>query len=173
MPKDKIAIAVALVAMLAGGGYWYWRSNIHQAPPPILVSQTQQPTNPAKPDISTWKTYRNEQYGFEVKYPPHWAWSGIIESSSEVFVCFMDKKYNFEGGECRGGPSFSLQDAPFSAGNKVKESRVSQIENGQAEEMDIYFVADGKKIYAECSLYGDPSVIQYCNLMLSTFILIK
>jgi hypothetical protein len=39
-------------------------------------------------DTSNWKTYRDEQSGFEVKYPQDWAWSGPYtnEASPIVFV---------------------------------------------------------------------------------------
>lgn len=78
-----IIIAIAAVAVL--GGFLYFRElnrlkNL-TAPPPAPAPQTQQqnqeqPTTQAPPvseiDTSNWKTYRNEQYGFEVRYPQKW-----------------------------------------------------------------------------------------------------
>jgi len=45
---------------------------------PIASSSTSTPV-----DTSTWQTYRNEKYGFEVKYPAGWA-----ETSTPGYVMF-------------------------------------------------------------------------------------
>lgn len=43
-------------------------------PPVNPISPTIQATTTI--DISSWKTYRNEKYGFEIKYPSDWSYSG-------------------------------------------------------------------------------------------------
>ncbi|MBI4120604.1 MAG: hypothetical protein HY454_04030 [Parcubacteria group bacterium] len=57
-----IIVAIAAIAALAGAG-WYWEKMQVQRPQMPPAQQTNQP------DVSTWKTYRSEKYGFEVRYP--------------------------------------------------------------------------------------------------------
>lgn len=54
-----IILVIAAVAIL-GGGYWYWQTSIETLPENPVVAES---------DFTGWKTYRNEKYGFEVKYP--------------------------------------------------------------------------------------------------------
>lgn len=72
-----IIVVIAAVAVL-GSGFLYFRElkrvkNL-AAPPPAPATQNQQVQQPApqapsaKLDTSTWKTYRNEQYGFVATY---------------------------------------------------------------------------------------------------------
>ncbi len=51
----KKIIFVLIIIALLGGGYWY-------------VSQ-KSVTSPTGVDTSDWQTFRNEKYGYEVKYP--------------------------------------------------------------------------------------------------------
>jgi len=83
-------ITVIILALIGGGVFWY------------LKTQKQEPVNNNEPvvnnegeengdvgeeiDTSDWLTYRNEEYGFEVKYPSVWyiespAYGGTLSGS--------------------------------------------------------------------------------------------
>lgn len=73
-----ILIALTVVVLATGGGLYYYRNqqlatnNLQQA-----VDDKSVVVNESAVDTSSWKTYRNEQYGLEFKYPSDWK---IIES---------------------------------------------------------------------------------------------
>jgi hypothetical protein len=60
----------------------------------LLAVSTQDSANPKiaesktvqSPDISKWKSYRNEKYGFEVKYPATWAAHSGSGSGAEIIT---------------------------------------------------------------------------------------
>jgi hypothetical protein len=55
----------------------------HHNQPPVDMSA--QNANPAKsPDTSNWKVYRNEKYGFQLKYPETWAVSSSRGTPPEM-----------------------------------------------------------------------------------------
>jgi len=58
-------LVVIVIAIIAIGGYFIL---LKKSTTPAGI-QPQQPTQQS--DTSNWKTYRNEKYGFEIKYPPN------------------------------------------------------------------------------------------------------
>lgn len=85
-PHKVFGITAAIIILAAvaflGGGLWYvssMRLAGSQPKPPQsapLPSVLAAPSPQEAMDTSAWKTYRNEEYGFEVKYPPDWYYSG-------------------------------------------------------------------------------------------------
>lgn len=68
-----LAVLIA-VFMLLGGGWWYINTMRHAEP---RQSTTPPPAPAASPtqgvmDTSMWKTYRNEEFGFEFQLPFSW-----------------------------------------------------------------------------------------------------
>jgi len=46
-----------------------------------------------------WKTYHNERYGFQFKYPPTWYYSGGIRGDNQYLICLNP---NNTSGDCTG-----------------------------------------------------------------------
>ena len=94
-------VEILIVVLLAVVGIWIVGSFIvgpsFVIPTPTTES-TPNPTEnlPRDEDLRIWKTYRNEEYGFETKYPPSW----FILPSSQITSFFSTDPNN--GGNLSG-----------------------------------------------------------------------
>jgi hypothetical protein len=64
------------------------------------IATTTAATSTAEMDTSNWKTYRNEEYGFEFKYPEEWSFIAFNKGEPELdptplllLVEFYDSEY--------------------------------------------------------------------------------
>jgi hypothetical protein len=69
----SIAILIILVLAFLAGWFVIWQGReIIEEPlptlPPVPLATTKEEQE-EKIDISNWKTYRNEEFGFELRYP--------------------------------------------------------------------------------------------------------
>lgn len=82
-----LTIVMILVGIMAVGYFWYQTLTTPQFPNPNQES----PSTFQARDISNWKTYRNEEYEFELKYPNDW----ILESDKDKDSTSLDSPENF------------------------------------------------------------------------------
>lgn len=74
MNNKRLIIAVTIAVVMLAGAYLIFRNKPTSE---NKVSQQNQPEiekNEGTVDTSSWKTYRNEEYRFEVKYPETGGW---------------------------------------------------------------------------------------------------
>jgi hypothetical protein len=108
------SIITLILAIIIAGGFWTWKGNqkvkvIQQQSQTENQNQERQQTESQQVeiDMSDWKTYRNEEYGFEIKYPSvGWTIAKIDDSFEyqELAICSDD---NFYGGDNRSCVSVS------------------------------------------------------------------
>jgi len=84
--KAIITIVIAVVILVvAGGWFWYGEKQKPVREPvvqngaeqvddnqPVLDAGSEINNQQSEIDMSDWQTYRNEEYGFEVRYPEGW-----------------------------------------------------------------------------------------------------
>lgn len=118
-------------------------------------------------ETANWKTYRNEEYGFEIKYPKGWEVLNNNPYGKILDFSFRDKKYDgsFEW------PGLRITDKDVAGEfNDIKTpSRFFKKEEAENEVIRIYFDENGRRLYATCALYLEPTIIEICNQILSTF----
>lgn len=67
-----IAIVVVFAILVSGGTIWFTQSSKLTPAPIQTISTLKTPTPQDQIDTSNWQTYHNEEFWFEVKYPPDW-----------------------------------------------------------------------------------------------------
>lgn len=79
--KTLITSLLALFVVTSFAGWFLLRAKMTENPmqnvvdkpvPPVVVETSVTEENTSPVDTSDWKIYRNEEYGFEVKYPKEW-----------------------------------------------------------------------------------------------------
>ena len=81
----KLLVIVIILAILVGGGVlgWQWLEFKKEMKiPEFKLSEK------IKDETVNWKTYRNEEYGFEFKYPSNWE----IAEGEKAVTLFQEKK---------------------------------------------------------------------------------
>lgn len=66
--RVKIFIAIGAILLFSIGGFFVWKFYSQTKAPEETVNKTASPS-PTVSATEGWQTYRNEEYGFEIKYP--------------------------------------------------------------------------------------------------------
>ncbi len=114
--KNRYLIATVLILVAVGLGSWVWRNQIPKLYPTPTPTIDQQPAGSSSvpiPDTTAdWQTYRNEEYGFEFKYPNDWQSTEFLDLGwTEFGVSFDPNKINL-GSEYLGKVMFQVQKNP-------------------------------------------------------------
>jgi len=106
--KVIIVLVVILMTAVIAGGFWYVKSqdknNIIDSVQSLEDTQKKQDgtsknvkgieeLNFDEVDVSDWKTYRNEEHGFEVKYPKDWIFDEPAYPSSIPYEHKLEVDY--------------------------------------------------------------------------------
>jgi len=91
----KIALVFLALVVVAGVGFISWKidqeiNDIYSGTDKNLINR-----KPAV-DTSGWEIYRNEQYGFELKFPLTWKGVEITTGEENNAINYDSKKYSFK-----------------------------------------------------------------------------
>lgn len=94
----KILIGVLGLFLISGMAYGSWK--IFSKSKPVSVTR-ESSVQPAPTPTADWKVYRNEKYGYEIKYPADWIYKEFGEMDRRIidYVGFRPKNSKSEFGD--------------------------------------------------------------------------
>src|SRR4030042_6647071 len=86
----KFIIIVVIIPAIVGGGIWCWQKNMPQ-PEGITILPQDEIAGLVPSEVEGWQTYKNEEYGFEIKYPLDFEYNdkGQIVKDSWLLLNFL------------------------------------------------------------------------------------
>lgn len=184
---------VILILVLAGVGYYgYQKYKAKSGLSPKQVGQKQNNQQKSEIDTSNWKTYRNEEYRFDFKYPRNWTISdfnssgfdgGIairsLNSSTEAYPFAISISYKF-GNYKNPIEAFETDILPTLRKDMDHEIRDTKFNGYNAVFFTDLGITDTKNIVIvqgtymiEISYMSDQRDTVYTDQILSTFKFIK
>lgn len=127
-------------------------------------------------DVNKWPTYRNEKYGFEVKYPA--GWEIVVSKQTDLenlYFSFTNKGAEIVGlGVFKGTIATDVLDRIFPR-PEVKNLVINGINmlNLSDTDYDIYFEKDGLVYYFTKSMFAQEEDNEIIKTVLSTFRFLK
>ncbi len=147
MNQKSLFLAVALTALLViGGVFWLMQKHPGTVNQPVVTEPTVDVSIQAETedpiDTSDWKTYRNEEYGFEIKYPKEY----ILEENNEwprffqtTFTNTVDTRKSIDikidPADSKGEPSDVYLDSSVKGKMTIdgREAKVFFLQNGYCD----------------------------------------
>ncbi len=154
---------IIIFLILVGGGYFAWQYLEEKKEEAKTPEQEQEQV--VVDEVADWEVYKNEEYGFEIKYPKNWEVL-INDPYGQKYPSFRNKKY--EGSWEWPGLNI-VWPLVYETETPITESRVFRPEDASNDVITISFTENDKTIIAICALYFAPETIDICNQMLSTF----
>lgn len=98
----KYLLILGLVAAVSGGIIFAARNSYYKDIVNLdNFSEIKKPANNIKGETTDWKTYKNEEYGFEIKYPADWGINSYVKNRV-VIVCDFVNTDTGEYKTCQG-----------------------------------------------------------------------
>jgi len=184
-------ILVGIILISAFFIVWFVRCLIapcsidHGALSPVELKITPfQSPSPTPDETVEWKTYRNEEYGFSIQYPPHW----IFKDSSELSLLWLGSSIPNEPGQpgndaipaiqitmLRSDPTSNWDEQYFTDYQKIpyqlgvfEATKITGIHK-MSHDRETVIIASYKTDYYLVQLNPSNKDQQYVDQILSTF----
>ncbi len=152
----KDLVIVILGVLVLGGGYFVFFKKTANAP-----AETSSQT-----ETANWKTYRSDEFGFELKYPTN---SEVVDQSFFRNESDFQVDINYSSGGYEP-PRMIISSVADNRPQIVPlENDLFIKNNNKNGENPIYFYKENRRIYANCVDYGGVDILDFCNKVLSTF----
>lgn len=96
MHKITLSTTIALIIMIAFAGIFLYYAKIHTVSSNVNESSDEAHDAQVTIDTSNWQTYKNEEYGFEVKYPTDWIFGEYPKNKYGTILYITSPDVNVE-----------------------------------------------------------------------------
>jgi hypothetical protein len=172
MKKNKasavvIAIIIVVVLAIIGGGVWY------------VVSKNQPSSSPTgeEDQYKDWKTYRNEEYGFEFRYPKEWPQPTMTggclsggfpqEKSKWTLRVGIIGKGPCEGADCSQYElsGFSYLDYDSALNSLQENDYISEPKETKLNSLEVItYIESGLRLDQTALIFGPTQTLKFVNV---------